>query len=530
MRVVLPTLALVAGSIIAVSLNLDAVQNGVSALYAIIAGEFSWVFVISNLACVGFTVWAVFGKCSKTRLGDISKPKYSMFTWIAMMFTTSCSAGLILFGFIEPLYYASNPPFEIQSFTNTAWEYAEMYAHFHWGLNAWSLYVPASIAIAYVFYNLRKKSVSMASACEPVLKNKPNGFVSSFIDTMSTFGVVVAPVTSMGLGLPLVVLLVQTLFGVSDEYTQTIQIVVLIVWMVVFGSSVFLGLDKGIKNLSNANVVVAFAFMIVVGLLAGVFTVFKAEINSLGLYASNLIRMSTYTDPYGTGEFVSTWTVWYWAWLTVYMPLMGVLVARISEGRTVRQVALGVAVACSLGCFVAIMTLGNYTIQVQRSGIVDAAAILANDGQAAAIVAILQTMPFPEVAMVVLVVLCFIFMATTVDSSSFVAAELTAKKSSTEALAPRSSRLLWALVACVITFVLLQIGGFSAVQTLALLVGLPLSIVMLIVIVSAVKLLRHDVSTDLALGDGKQRGFLNRAETPLPIAPSDDEGKEYGAR
>lgn len=530
MRVVLPTLALVAGSIIAVTLNLEAVQNGVSALYTIIAGECSWVFVASNLACVGFTIWAVFGKCSKTRLGEISKPKYSMFTWIAMMFTTSCSAGLILFGFIEPLYYASNPPFEIQSFTNTAWEYAEMYAHFHWGINAWSLYVPASIAIAYAFYNLKKRSVSMASACEPVLKNKPNGFVSSFIDTMSTFGVVVAPVTSMGLGLPLVVLLVQTLFGVSDEYTQTIQIAVLLVWIVVFGSSVFLGLDKGIKNLSNANVVVAFIFMVVVGLAAGIFNVFKAEINSLGLYVSNLIRMSTYTDPYGTGEFVSTWTVWYWAWLTVYMPLMGVLVARISEGRTVRQVALGVAVACSLGCFVAIMTLGNYTIQVQRSGVVDAASILANDGQAAAIVAILQTMPFPEVAMVVLVVLCFIFMATTVDSSSFVAAELTAKRSSNGTLAPRSSRLLWALVACVITFVLLQVGGFTAVQTLALLVGLPLSIVMIIVIASAVKQLRHGVSEDPSLDSGSRDQGFSIGEDILAMPSPDGKNEKNESR
>ncbi len=490
-EILVPTIILVAIALVAVVVNLDAVQAGVDILYASVANQLSWVFVLSNCACVIFSLWAIFGKKAKTRLGGESdKPKYSTFAWFAMMFTTSCSAGLILFGFIEPLYYASAPPFELEPFTNTAWENAEMYAHFHWGINAWALYVPASIAIAYMFYNLKKKSVSVAEACEPVLKKQSKGLVGTIVDILSTFGVVVAPVTSMGLGLPLVILLVQTLFGIPQEYEGAIQIGVLLTWVVIFGVSVFLGLDRGIKNLSNANVVVAFAFMVIVGIMAGVFYIFKAEISSLGLYISNLIRMSTYTDPYGTGEFVASWTVWYWAWLTVYMPLMGVLVARTSEGRTIREVAIGLIVACSLGCFVAIMTLGNYTIEVQRSGIVDAAAILAEDGQAAAIVAILQTMPLPEVMMAALAILCFIFMATTVDSSSFVAAELSIRNSDVHRFASRGVRLIWAAVACVITFVLLQVGGFSAVQTLALLVGLPLSIVMVIIIISAVKMLR----------------------------------------
>lgn len=512
LEILLPTIVLIAVALIAVVVNLEAVQTGVDVLYASVANQLSWVFVLANCACVAFSLWAIFGKRAKVRLGGADvKPKYSTFAWFAMMFTTSCSAGLILFGFIEPLYYASAPPFELEPFTDTAWENAEMYAHFHWGINAWALYVPASIAIAFMFYNLKKRSVSVAEACEPVLKKQSKGIGGTTVDILSTFGVVVAPVTSMGLGLPLVVLLVQTLFGITDEFVPAIQIGVLLVWMILFGVSVFLGLDKGIKNLSTANVIVAFAFMVVIGIMAGVFYIFKAEINSLGLYVSNIIRMSTYTDPYGSGEFVASWTVWYWAWLTVYMPLMGVLVARISEGRTVREVAIGLIVACSLGCFVAIMTLGNYTIEVQRSGVVDAAAVLAEQGQAAAIVSILQTMPLPEVMMAALAILCFIFMATTVDSSSFVAAELSIKNNEVERFASRGIRLLWALVACIITFVLLQIGGFSAVQTLALLVGLPLAIVMVIVIVSAVKMLCAGDAAVLDAG-ADERGVADAKE------------------
>lgn len=293
----------------------------------------------------------------------------------------------------------------------------------------------------------------------------------------------------MGLGLPLVILLFQHLFNIPSEYSQITQIVILVLWVLLFGISVFLGLDKGMKNLSNLNVILAFIFMIAVGALIGISTIFSAELNTLGLYITNFIRMATYTDPYGSGSFVSTWTVWYWAWLTVYMPLMGVITAKISRGRTIREIAIGLGVICSLGCFVCLATLGNYSIEIQKSGI-DIASILNTEGQAAAILAIVQTMPAPEFAMAILALLCFVFMATTVDTSSLVAAELTTFHDASKEQAPRSMRLLWAGVACIITFVLLQVGGFSAVQTLALLTGLPLAILQIILIISAVKILK----------------------------------------
>lgn len=488
--VLFPTLILIAVSLIAVVVNLGAIQETVTSIYNSLATELRWVFVAVDLACVIFVIWAIFGPYAKVRLGGPdTKPKYKNFTWAAMMFTTSCSAGLILFGFIEPLYYAQNPPFEVTPFTNTAYETAEIYTHYHWGISAWALYVPAAIAIGYLLFNLNRKRVSVSQACEPVLKSHSNGLLARLIDVISTFGVVVAPVTSMGLGLPLVILLFQHLFNIPSEYSQITQIVILVLWVLLFGISVFLGLDKGMKNLSNLNVILAFIFMIAVGALIGISTIFSAELNTLGLYITNFIRMATYTDPYGSGSFVSTWTVWYWAWLTVYMPLMGVITAKISRGRTIREIAIGLGVICSLGCFICLATLGNYSIEIQKSGI-DIASILNTEGQAAAILAIVQTMPAPEFAMAILALLCFVFMATTVDTSSLVAAELTTFHDASKEQAPRSMRLLWAGVACIITFVLLQVGGFSAVQTLALLTGLPLAILQILLIISAVKILK----------------------------------------
>ena len=175
-----------------------------------------------------------------------------------MMFTTSCSAGLIVFGFVETIIYASAPPFEIEPFSLKAYEQAMAYTHYHWGINAWSLYVPASIAIGYMLYNRGETTVSMSAACKSVLKKNNNGVLGCIIDVIGTFGAVVAPVTSMGLGMPLLTILIQEIWGIGDEYTTVIQAAILIIWIAIFGTSVYLGLGKGIKNLSNINVVFAF--------------------------------------------------------------------------------------------------------------------------------------------------------------------------------------------------------------------------------------------------------------------------------
>lgn len=492
-KVFIPTISFIFIVLILVVFNLSAVQNSVNYIYKYLSHNFSWLFILSNIAALIFSFYIIFGPYAKVKLGgDKSKPEYSNFSWIAMIFTTSCSAGLIVFGFIESIIYASAPPFQITPFSTKAYEYAQVYSHYHWGLNAWSLYVPATIAIGYMFYNKKSKNITMSSACEPVLKNKKfKTLWSSIIDVFSTFGAVVAPVTSMGLGMPLLTLLIQNIFNISNQYVQTIQIIILAIWVIMFTSSVYLGLKKGIKRLSDTNVIMAFLFMIFIGILAGVFNILKAEVNTIGIYLQEFIHMVTYTDPYGNGDFVANWTVWYWAWLIVYMPLMGVFNARISKGRTLRQITIAQMLGCSMGCWFAMATLGNYAIQLQQTG-VNIAGVLNAAGQPEAILAIINAMPYPKLIMFLVATLCFIFMATTMDSSAFVAAETTMVHEKQDELAPRWSRVMWAAVACIITFVLLQVGGFNAVQVLAILIGFPLAILMFIIIYSAIKVLRED--------------------------------------
>lgn len=491
----IPAILIIMIVLLLVVFNLEFVKNNVNRVYNYISHNFSWLFISANIAAFIFSLWIAFGPYKNVKLGN-EKPKYNNFSWFAMMFTTSCSAGLIVFGFIESIIYSSSPPFGLEPLSPSAYEMAQSYSHYHWGLNAWTLYVPISIALGLILYNRKEKNINISSACEPVLKKQSKGFLGILMDVFGIFGAVVAPVTSMGLGMPLLTLLFQNIFGIPDDKVVLLQIIILFVWILLFGASVYKGLDKGIKKLSNINVIAAFVFMIIVACFAGLTYVFKAEINTIGNYIINFPKMLTNTDPYGSGDFVSKWTVWYWAWLIVYMPLMGVFNAKISKGRTLKEVVLGQMIFCSLGCWVAMATLGNYAIKIQQSGILDIAKILNENGQPTAIVEIIKTMPLSTIMMIVVAALCFIFMATTVDSSSFVAAETTYNHSNDkDDLAPRWLRMIWAIVTCIITFVLLQVGGFDAVQVLALLIGFPLAIIMFIIIISAIKFLKNKNSS-----------------------------------
>lgn len=491
----IPAILIIMIVLLLVVFNLEFVKNNVNRVYNYISHNFSWLFISANIAAFIFSLWIAFGPYKNVKLGN-EKPKYNNFSWFAMMFTTSCSAGLIVFGFIESIIYSSSPPFGLEPLSPSAYEMAQSYSHYHWGLNAWTLYVPISIALGLILYNRKEKNINISSACEPVLKKQSKGFLGILMDIFGIFGAVVAPVTSMGLGMPLLTLLFQNIFGIPDDKVVLLQIIILFVWILLFGASVYKGLDKGIKKLSNINVIAAFVFMIIVACFAGLTYVFKAEINTIGNYIINFPKMLTNTDPYGSGDFVSKWTVWYWAWLIVYMPLMGVFNAKISKGRTLKEVVLGQMIFCSLGCWVAMATLGNYAIKIQQSGILDIAKILNENGQPTAIVEIIKTMPLSTIMMIVVAALCFIFMATTVDSSSFVAAETTYNHSNDkDDLAPRWLRMIWAIVTCIITFVLLQVGGFDAVQVLALLIGFPLAIIMFIIIISAIKFLKNKNSS-----------------------------------
>ncbi len=481
-------------------LNLDAVQLQVNNAYNFISETFGWFFIVVDTLCLLLAIYFIFGRYRNVKLGGTNaKPQYSTFSWAAMIFTSSCGAWLLVYGFLEPIYILSSPPFQMTPGSEQAFEYAQLYAHFHWGPSAWCIYVPVTIAIGYQVYNRKSTQNSLSGACSPVLHNNRNSIWSLVIDIIAIFGAIVSPVISIGTGMPVITLLIQDLLDLPESSTLSVQLSILAIWAIIFGLSVFLGVKKGIKNFSNINTVGGFLFMIAIGITAGIIYVIQAETNVVGMLVSNLPRMQTYTDPYGNGMFVKGWTASYWGCYMVYMPLMGVFNAKISRGRTLKQIAFGQLVLCSLGCWLCMGTLGNFALDLQKSGAVDLVSILASDGEAAAVSALFSAMPWGKAFMGIFIVLCIIFLCTTMDSSTIAVTEMTTHHDKGEDMSPRSSRIIWACIACFLTFILLSIGGYKSIRLLCLITGLPLGILACVVIVSCLKMLRHDY------GDNKNR-------------------------
>lgn len=492
-----PVIIIIGFVLLLVCVNLEAVQAAVSSVYDSISASFGWFYVLVGIAALVFSIWIAFSRFGKVRLGGAdAKPEYSNFAWTAMMLTTCCSAGILVMGFIESVSYVATPPWHAEPFSVQAYEYVGMYTHHHWGFVINALFVPSTVALCYLVHNRRKKVVAMSSVLEPVIGNG-NGVVGHIVDIVATVGAIMAPIPSMGMGMPLLTRLSQEVFGFSDSFLPTLQIIILVLWILMFSTSVYLGLDKGIKNLSNTNVILALIFMLIAGILAGPVHVLQTAVHSLGLYLGNFIQIITNTDPFGDGAFFQNWTVWAIAWAAVYVPMMGIFNAKISKGRTLREVVIAQVVGVSVGSWVVPMTLGNYTLNLQRSGTLDVASILAEKGQPEAIVTILNTMPFAKIMTVLTIILAFVFMATTVDSSAFVAAETTTRHLSPDDRAPRWCRLIWAVVGACVTLVLLKVGGFTAVQLLAIIMGLPMCLLLLIAILVVIRMLRQDEKSEL---------------------------------
>ncbi len=469
----------------------EKIKAVISVLFVFCTDKMGWLFMITCLVSFGFLIWMSMGRYGNVKLGDEDEePQYKELSWIAMLFTAGVGTSIVILGFLEPVYYVSAPPFDLEPFSKPAYEYAHMYGQFHWGFSAWAMYNPAIIAVAYIMYVRKEKSMCLSTACRSVLKKGADGWMGHTIDVLVVFGIVGSISASLGIGVPVLAAIIRNVFHVSEKYDFSVQLIVLIIWVLIFGTSVFLGLDKGIQNLSNINVVLAGIFMIIVLLAGPTVQIFKMEVNSIGLYFSDFLRMSTCTDPFGDGKFPQEWTEFYWGWWLSFMPMMGMFVGKISRGRTIRNVMWGQLIWGTLGCCTSFMIFGGYSLYLQSSGKVDLAAVLESQGQSAAIIAILNTLPFPKFMMIFLCIVCFIYLATTIDSCAYVLAGTTTKNLSETKDPVRWNRIFWAVLFCLLSSVLLVIGGLETVKTIAVLTGLPLIVIIFVLMISVNRMLR----------------------------------------
>lgn len=468
-------------------------------LFAWVTGSFGWLLLLTGITSFVFMLWLAYGPLGRIKLGSADeKPEFSKPAWLTMLFCAGIGISICNWAFVEPLYMLDGPPLGIAKGTTQAAEWAAMYPMFHWGVVPWAIYLLPALPIAYFLYVRKGKTLRLSDACRGVLGNRIDGWIGKLIDVIVMFSIIGAVGTSLGLSVPLVSTLFQEMFGLEDTFL--LQMGILVLWTAMIAWSVWNGLSKGIQTLSNINAVLALLMLALVLVVGPTAYLFKLWTNSMGLFADNFFRINTWTDPVAKGGFPESWTVFYWAWWVAYAPMMGLFVARISRGRTIRELVLNGVLWGSIGCWVFFAIWGGYAIHLELNEAAALREVLNSSGIPATVVAVLKTLPAPEVIIPLFTLLCFVFLATTVDSAAYTLASVCTRELSGYEEPARYNRVLWAVLLAFVGVGLLSVGGLKAVQISTLLVALPMLPVLLIMGMSLVRWAREDFGDSLAPG------------------------------
>jgi betaine/carnitine transporter, BCCT family len=461
------------------------------AIYGFVAETLGPGYLLLGALLIIFLLWLALGRFGQVRLGGVdAKPEFSLFGWVAMLFCAGIGAGLMYWAAIEWAYYVQTPPFGLPEGTPEALEWASAYGLFHWGPSAWAFYCLPTLAIAYPYYNRGLDKLRLSTGCSGVPGFRAEQPLGRVVDTVFMIGLLGGAGTSLGFSTPMIAALSAHIIGVEPSFQ--IEVITLVVTMSLFGLSAALGLKKGIERLSDINVFLLLGLLFFIFIVGPTGLFIEAGVTGYGLVIQNFVRLNTWAEPFGHTNFVIDWTIFYWAWWIAYGPVVGLFVARISRGRTFRQVIFGMLGYGSLGAGLFYIVLGNYGMNLQVSETVDLVAILNAESGASAIVAMMSTLPYDMIAMGIFVIAAVVFSATTYDSASYILAS-----SATKALpAGRDpalwQRIFWAAMLGALPVTLMFVGGLRVVQTAALIASAPLVLVGFVMVASLLRQLQHD--------------------------------------
>jgi BCCT family betaine/carnitine transporter len=459
-------------------------------VYDFISDQFGILYLLAAVATVGFLLWLAFSRFGDVRLGE-DEVEFSQMSWIAMLFCAGIGAGLMYWCVIEWTYYFEAPPFGVEARSTEAAEWASTYGLFHWGVTAWAFYCLPAIAIAYPYYNRKLDILRFSVSCNWFLKGKEHGPVARMIDFLFMVALIAGAGTGLGFSTPMIAECLTWLFGV--EHTYELEVWVMAVCVSLFVFSVWLGLQKGIKRLSDINLFLALGLLLFILLAGPTLFLVKTSLNGLGLMTQNFVRMNFWTDPFTRSGFVEDWTIFYWAWWVAFAPYVGLFITRISRGRTIKQVIKGMLFYGSFGCWVFYMIIGNFSMFQQLNGHVDVLGVMNTVGAPAAIVATLESAPLAPAVIAVFTLMSIIFAATTYDSASYTLASSATLHLSAGEDPARWHRVFWAFALAVLPITLLFVGGLETIKVMLLITSTPILVVGVFMSYSLVKSLQHDV-------------------------------------
>ena len=487
----------------------DAAAGVFSAILNFINNSLGWFYILDFNIFVVVAVYFAMSRYGKIRLGGaLARPEFSTGAWYAMLISAGIGIGLMFWGVAEPIFHLSSPPpvFGAEPATGEAAKAALATSYLHWGIHGWALYGLVALALGFFAYN-RGLPLTFRSIFYPILGPKIYGGWGNAIDTLTVVATLFGLATSLGFGATQAAAGLNKLFGTPPGTGFQIILITCITGLATI--SVVAGLDAGVKRLSQLNIYLAGAFLLFVMLVGPTLFVLSLFTQSLGHYVSVLPELSFWNEAFSGTSWQASWTIFYWGWWISWSPFVGMFVARISKGRTVRELLFGVIFLPTVLCFLWFAVFGGSAIHLQLNGIRDVATAV-NDNVATALFDMLEAFPLTGVVSFVGVLLLISFFVTSSDSGSLVVDHLT---SGGKLDSPKPQRVFWAVMEGLVAVVLLLGGGLSALQTAAVATGLPFALILLLMCWSMKKAFDEELDLleshyDEALFRSRHKGLL----------------------
>lgn len=452
-----------------------------SAIQNWLVTNFGWFYMASIAFFFGFVIYLAFSRFANIKLGpDDSEPDYSYVSWFSMLFSAGMGIGLLFFGVSEPLTHFAQPPTGVGGTAQAAGRAMEI-TFFHWGLQAWSVYIVVGLSLAYFSFR-HGLPLSIRSALYPLIGERIYGPIGHAVDIFAVLGTMFGVATSLGLGVMQVNAGLNYLFDV--EVSTTVQIILIVFITAMATVSVVAGLDAGIRRLSELNLLLAIVMLVFILLAGPTATLLGALLQNVGGYLSSMMDMTFNLHAYQPIEWMGDWTLFYWAWWISWSPFVGMFIARISRGRTIREFITGVLLVPAGFTFLWLSLFGNTALIMELADNGISLVNTALEDSPTALFMMLEQLPWSNLMALVATLLIMTFFVTSSDSGSLVIDIITSGGNEDP---PVWQRIFWAITEGVVASALLLAGGLSALQTASIISALPFACVMYLMCFGLIK-------------------------------------------
>lgn len=487
------------------------IQDGIS-------WNFGWLYILLVNYFLFFMIYMAFSKYGVIRLGgQKARPEFTRTAWFAMLFSAGMGIGILFWSVAEPVYHYMSPA-EGEKETLHAARQAMNYSFLHWGLHAWGIYAMVALALAFFAFN-KKMPLALRSVFQPLFGSRIHGPIGNVIDILAVIATVFGLATSMGFGVKQVNAGLDYLFGIG--ISPQIQVLLIVIITLAAMGSVVSGLDSGVKRLSELNIYLGAILLLFVIILGPTLFILDTYGQNVGTYIEDFFYKSFWAEGYSRDNWQHQWTIFYWAWWISWSPFVGMFIARISKGRTIREFVLGVLIVPTLLTFLWLTTFGGSAVFLEMQGAGEMVTAVQKD-VAISLYALLENFPISIVTNAVAMLLVISFFITSSDSGSLVVDMFT---SGGKTDTPVYQRVFWAFTVGGVAAVLLFGGGLQALQTAAITTGLPFALILLVMSRSLFKGIRKEHYQMLELQREKERESYHDLINKLMKPGRDEDSK-----